>query len=236
LRARHPGAADWALDGVDLDLTPGRRVAVVGPSGSGKTTLAQVLLRFLPYEVGSVTLSGVEVRDLDGDQVRSVVGVVADDAHIFDNTLGANLRLGRRHATDQELCATLDDVGLLEWLSDLPRGLKTELGEDGVRMSGGQRQRVALARALLADFPVLILDEPAAHLDPAVADALTADLLKVTRQRSTLLITHRLLGLEEVDEIVFLDVGRVVERGTHDELMHLGERYARLWWREMEMA
>jgi ABC-type multidrug transport system fused ATPase/permease subunit len=116
------------------------------------------------------------------------------------------------------------------WVEELPEGLSTDVGG---RLSGGQRRRVAVARAVLADFPVLVLDEPAEHLDQAAADAMTADLLDLTSGRSTMLITHRLAGLEAVDEIVFLDAGRVVERGTHDELLAAGGRYAQLWWREM---
>ncbi len=226
LRSRYPGATRWALDGVDLDLAPGRRVAVVGPSGAGKSTLAGVLLRFLPYQGGSVTLDGVELAELDGEECRRVVGLVAQDAHVFDNTLEENLRLARRDATREQLCEVLARVRLLDWVEALPKGLHTEVGERGARLSGGQRQRLALARALLADFPILILDEPGEHLDTATADAILADLLALTRDRAVLLITHRHADLAEMDEVLVLDRGRVRERGTRGERLGLDGRYA----------
>jgi thiol reductant ABC exporter CydC subunit len=231
LRGSYPGQNRWALDGVDLDLGPGRRVAVVGRSGAGKSTLAGVLLRFLDYESpsASVTLDGVPISDLDSDAYRRVIGLVAQDAHIFDSTLEQNLRLAKRDATAQELRAALFSVRLLDWTERLPLGLQTEVGERGARMSGGQRQRLAIARALLADFPILVLDEPGEHLDTRTADAILADLLAITRDRGTLLITHRLQGLREMDEILVLDHGRVIERGTHADLIRFGGRYAALW-------
>jgi thiol reductant ABC exporter CydC subunit len=228
----YPGARSWALAGVDLDLSPGRRVAVVGPSGAGKSTLAAVLLRFLAYDGGSVMLDGVEISELAGDESRRVVGLVAQDAHVFDSTLEENLRLAKRDATRTELCSALDSARLLDWTTRLPAGLDTEVGERGARMSGGQRQRLAIARALLADFPVLILDEPGEHLDTQTADAIVVDLLAITEGRTTLLITHRLAGLQDVDEVLVLDHGRVRERGTHNALIALGGRYAAMWQRE----
>ncbi len=232
LCARYPGARDRALAGVELDLTPGRRVAVVGPSGAGKSSLAGVLLRFLAYEAGSVTLDGVEIADLDGDDCRRVVGLVSQDAHVFDSTIEENLRLANREATADQLRGALAAVRLLDWVEQLPAGLSTAVGERGARMSGGQRQRLAIARALLADFPLLILDEPGEHLDTSTADAILADLLAITRDRATLLITHRLTGLHEVDEVLVLEQGHVVERGSHSELLARGGRYALLWQRE----
>jgi thiol reductant ABC exporter CydC subunit len=232
VRFTYPGAARPALDGVDLDLSPGRRVAVVGSSGAGKSTLAGVLLRFLPYDGGSVTLGGVELADLEGDVARTVVGLVSQDAHVFDSTLEENLRLARRGASADDLRAALARARLLEWTQGLSAGLDTEVGERGARMSGGERRRLAIARALLADFPVLVLDEPGEHLDTQTADAIVADLLAVTRKIATLLITHRLAGLQEVDEVLVLDRGRVVERGAHAELLALGGRYMSLWERE----
>jgi thiol reductant ABC exporter CydC subunit len=233
LHFTYPGAVRPALEGIDLDLSPGWRVAVVGASGAGKSTLVGVLLRFLPYDSGSVTLDGVELSDLDGDASRTVVGLVSQDAHVFDSTLEQNLRLARREASTDDLHAALAAVRLLDWTEQLPEGLSTEVGERGARMSGGQRQRLAIARALLADFPLIVLDEPGEHLDTQTADAIVADLLALTRETGALLITHRLTGLREVDEVLVLDRGRVIERGAHAELLARGGRYADLWRREI---
>ena len=207
-------------------------MGIVGPSGAGKSTLAQVLLRFVDYGEGSVTLDDVELRNLTGDHVRQVIGLAEQDAHVFDTTVRENLLVARRGATDSELFAALSRARLAQWVKDLPAGLDTEVGAHGAAMSGGQRQRLSVARALLADFAVLILDEPGEHLDTPTADAIVADVLEIGRERATLLITHRLAGLDAVDEIVMLDGGRVIERGTHAELLGLGGHYAELWQRE----
>ncbi|MGW4836976.1 thiol reductant ABC exporter subunit CydD [Streptomyces globisporus] len=234
LSARYPGAGHDALASLDLTLTPGRRIAVVGPSGSGKTTLAQVLLRFLDASSGTYRLGGVEASALESDTVRRSVGLCAQDAHVFDSTIRENLRLARPGATDDDLRDALSRARLLDWVRALPEGLGTAVGEHGARLSGGQRQRLALARALLADFPVLVLDEPAEHLDLPTADALTADLLAATRGRATVLITHRLTGLEAVDEVLVLDAGRVVQRGPYAELAAEDGPLRRMLERERE--
>jgi thiol reductant ABC exporter CydC subunit len=230
--ATYPAGGRAVLRGVDLSLRPGRRIALVGPSGAGKSTLADVLVRLLPVDGGEATLDGVPLERYAADDLRRVVGLVEQRPHLFDTTLAENLRIGRRTASDTDLEEVLERVGLDSWLAALPDGLSTEVGTVGGRLSGGQRQRVAVARALLADFSILVLDEPAEHLDPAAADALTADLLAVTAQQTTLLITHRLAGLDRIDEIVVLDGGVVAERGTHAELLAAGGRYAALWWEE----
>ncbi|MFD7625154.1 thiol reductant ABC exporter subunit CydD [Streptomyces sp. NPDC059851] len=218
ITARHPGQEGDALHGLDLTLEAGRRIAVVGVSGAGKSTVALVLLRFLDPRAGSYTLGGTDARLLDGDEVRRIVGLCAQDAHIFDSSVRENLRLARPGASEEELRGALAAARLLEWADGLPDGLDTLVGEHGERISGGQRQRLALARALLADFPVLLLDEPAEHLDLATADALTADLLAATEGRTTVLITHRLAGLEAVDEVLVLDAGAVVQQGVFADL------------------
>ncbi|MFE0473533.1 thiol reductant ABC exporter subunit CydD [Streptomyces sp. NPDC058947] len=232
LTARHAGQDRDALAGLDLTLGEGRRIAVVGPSGSGKTTLAQVLLRFLDARTGSYTLTGVDAHALPGDDVRAFVGLCAQDAHLFDSSLRENLLLARKDAGEDDLRAVLGRARLLDWADSLPEGLDTLVGEHGARLSGGQRQRLALARALLADFPVLVLDEPAEHLDLPTADALTADLLAATEGRTTLLITHRLAGLEAVDEVLVLDRGRVVQRGRYEELVAVDGPLRRMAERE----
>lgn len=224
-----------ALGGVDLEVREAEFVAIVGPSGSGKSTLAAVLLRFLEPSAGRVSWGGVDAAELAGDDVRRQVGLLAQDAHVFDSSLEENLRLARRDATKEQLDAALASARLLGWVSSLPEGLATTVGEHGARLSGGQRQRLALARVLLADFPVVVLDEPGEHLDTPTADALMADLLAATAGRTTVVVSHRLTGLSGVDEVLVLERGRVVERGGHGELLARGGWYARQWQREQEL-
>lgn len=206
-RTSWPGGTAVPLP--DLELRPGGRLALLGPSGAGKSTLAAVLLRFLEYE-GSVRLGGVELRELSGDAVRRIIGLCAQDAHLFDTTVAENVRLARPGATDEEVRAALVRAGLGRWLAERPAGLATRVGEHGMAVSGGEHRRITLARALLADFPVLILDEPDAHLDEATADALLRDLLDAAGGRSVLIITHRAAFpgdhpiLRHVDEVITL--------------------------------
>jgi ATP-binding cassette, subfamily C, bacterial CydC len=218
-----------ALDGLDLDLAPGRRVALVGPNGAGKSTVAALLLRFCDLSAGTASLCGHDLASYDADDVRSVIGGCPQDPHIFAGTIAANLRLARPDATDDDLADAAAQARLLPWIRSLPRGLDTLVGARGTAISGGERQRLALARAMLADPAVLILDEPTASLEPASRLALMADLLAVTTGRATLLITHELDGLDQLDEIVVLDQGRTAERGSHQQLYGSGGPYRRMW-------
>lgn len=193
-----------------------------------------MLLRFLDAREGTYRIGGKDAAELAGDDVRRLVGLCAQDAHLFDSSVRENLRLARTDADEDALRDALAAARLLDWVDGLPDGLDTLVGEHGARLSGGQRQRLALARALLADFPVLVLDEPAEHLDLATADALTADLLRATQGRTTVLITHRLRGLDAVDEVVVLAEGRVVQRGAYDELALVDGELRRMLERERD--
>ena len=226
---RYAPGAPLALDGVGLDLQAGRRVAVVGPTGAGKSTLAAVLLRFCDPSAGLVAVNGEDIRRYASDDIRTCIGGCPQDPHIFDTTIAANLRLARPGAADAELAEVAARVRLLDWIDSLPDGLDTRVGSHGARMSGGQCQRLALARAMLADPAVLVLDEPTAHLDPANRHALMSDLLAVTAGRSLLLITHDLAGLDQLDEIVVLQRGKVTERGTHEQLLGSAGLYRTMW-------
>jgi thiol reductant ABC exporter CydC subunit len=202
--ARYGPNEPLALDGVSLRLEPGRRIALTGPSGSGKTTVTNVLLRFLDPELGRVTIAGRDVREYRQEDVRSTFALAGQDAHVFDSTIRENLLLARRDATDEELMWALAQARLAAWVASLPQGLETLVGEDGMELSGGQRQRLVLARALLSPAPVLLVDEPTAHLDPVTAKAVVRDVLTAADGRSVLLITHRPEGLDLVDEVVEL--------------------------------
>ncbi len=211
VRARYRPGERPALDGVDLRLGPGRRIALVGESGAGKTTVANLLLRFLDPEEGRVTLGGRDLREYRQEDVRRAIAVAGQDSHLFSTSILENVRLARPDASESEVEEALRRARLWDWVRGLPDGWNTLVGEEGRQLSGGQRQRLALARAILADAPVLVLDEPTAHLDPPTAEALMRDLLDAAGDCSVLLITHRPEGLDQVDEIVELSAGRVVD-------------------------
>jgi ATP-binding cassette, subfamily C, bacterial CydC len=218
-----------ALDQVSLDLAPERRVALVGANGAGKSTLAAVLLRFCDLSGGIALLNGHDLASYAADDVRSVISGCPQDPHLFDTTIRNNLRLARPGASDEELEAAAARARLLAWIKSLPQGWETPVGTHGAAVSGGERQRLALARAFLADPRLLILDEPTAHLDPDSRRALIADVLHATEGRAVLLITHERDGLDQVDQIVVLERGRVAEQGSHHQLRHAGGLYQRMW-------
>jgi len=200
--ARYARAERPALDGVSLRLEPGERVALVGPSGAGKTTVANLLLRFLDPERGRVTLGERDVREFRQDDVRRAISVAGQESHLFSASIRDNVRLARPDASDDEVADALRRARIWDWISGLPDGLDTFVGEEGRELSGGQRQRIVLARALLADAPVLVLDEPTAHLDPKTASELVDDVFSAADDRTVLLITHRTEGLDLVDRVV----------------------------------
>ncbi|MGW6060476.1 thiol reductant ABC exporter subunit CydC [Streptomyces sp. NPDC055189] len=209
LRVRHHPDGPPALDGLSLHLPPGRRTVLLGASGSGKSTLIAALMRFIPYEAGSIRMGGHELRDYAGDDARRAITGMTQDAHVFHTTFRANLLLARPDATDADLREAARRAQLLDWIESLPERWHTFLGENGSAMSGGQRQRLLLARALLADPPVLVLDEPTEGLDPDTATVVLTDILRATHGRTTLLITHNPAGLTAADHILTLDRGRI---------------------------
>jgi thiol reductant ABC exporter CydC subunit len=202
--ARYAAGETPVLDRVNLRLEPGHRVALVGPSGAGKTTVVNLLARFLDPEAGRVTLGGVDLRTYRQEDVRRAIAVAGQDSHIFSTTIRANVRLARPDATDEELEDALARARILDWVRSLPDGMDTLVGEEGRELSGGQRQRLVVARALLAGSPVLVLDEPTAHLDTETAERLLDDVLDAAEDRTVLLITHRPEGLDRMDDVVHL--------------------------------
>lgn len=225
---RYPGREEDAVTGLSLTLEPGRTVALVGSSGSGKSTVVALLARLFDPVAGRITVDGHDLRKVPLDQWWRTIAVVSQDAHLFPGTVAENIALARPDATRDQIEAVADAAGLATDISAMPGGYDTEVYERGGRLSGGQRQRVAVARALLQDAPVLILDEATAALDRRTETTVHQALDRLRRDRAVLIVAHRLATVRDADEIVVLERGRVVERGSHDQLLSRTGAYHRL--------
>jgi ATP-binding cassette subfamily B protein len=224
----YPGRSVPALDRVSFVVRPGSTVALVGASGAGKSTVANLLLRFWDPQQGAIKLGGTDLRQLRLDDLRSHIALVAQDTYLFNDTLEANIRLAGRDVSDEDVRRALDRAALSEFVDRLPDGLATRVGERGVQLSGGQRQRVAIARAFLKDAPILIMDEATSHLDTISEQQIRAALEELMAHRTSIIIAHRLSTIQNADTILVMDGGRVVEAGSHDELLAARGAYARL--------
>jgi ATP-binding cassette subfamily C protein CydC len=227
--SRVPSPTRYALQDLAFQLPEGKRLAIVGSSGAGKSTLASVLLRFWDYSQGEIRLGGQNLRLLDPAQLRSQIAVISQSPYLFNASLRDNLLLAQPKASQEALVRAAKQAEIHDFIESLPQGYDTWIGEHGLRLSGGERQRLAITRALLKDSPLLLLDEPTANLDALTERKILASLADLMECRTTILITHRLVGLEAMDEILVLEQGQVAERGCHEELLSQNGMYRHMW-------
>lgn len=229
LHFRYVPEEPWALNGLDFVLPEGGRLAIVGPSGAGKSTLVNLFLRFWDYGEGSISLGGHELKAFSPEELRRYMSVVTQHTYLFNASVRDNLLLAKPGAGEEELRQAAREAKIHEFIQSLPQGYDTYVGERGFKLSGGQRQRLAIARALLKNAPVLLLDEVTAGLDPVTGREVMESINRLMEGRTTLVITHRLTGLDGMDEILVLERGRILERGQHKELLEKGGLYRRMW-------
>ncbi|TAN79714.1 MAG: ABC transporter ATP-binding protein/permease, partial [Gallionella sp.] len=222
------------LSDVDFVIPEGRTVAVVGPSGAGKSTLSRLLFRFYDVQGGRILVNGQDIRKVTQNSLRAAIGIVPQDTVLFNDTIYYNIAYGRPGATREEVIAAAQAAHIHEFVESLPQGYGTTVGERGLKLSGGEKQRVAIARAILKNPAILIFDEATSALDSKSEKAIQAELRAIAQNRTTLVIAHRLSTVVDADQILVMDKGHIVERGTHRELLAEGRLYAQMWNLQMQ--